>query len=135
MISDGLRRRRFAASSPIGERITLDRRPYTIVGVMPAGFEFPKRGPQFNSQPADAFMPLVFTPFERQARGMFYNHSVIGRLRDGVSLDQATRDTAALAARRPGELSGADQKRRLDASDCGDAVTGRDRRARCGGRS
>ena len=77
----------------------LDRRPYTIVGVMAPGFEFPKRGPQFNSQPADAFMPLVFNPFERQARGMFYNHSVIGRLKDGVTIDQATRDTAALASR------------------------------------
>ena len=78
IISDGLRRRRFAASSPIGERITLDRRPYTIVGVMPEGFEFPKRGPQFNGQPADVYVPLVFNPYERQARGMFYNHSVIG---------------------------------------------------------
>ncbi len=99
IISEGLRRRRYAASSPVGERITLDRRPYTIVGVMPAGFEFPKRGPQFNSQPADVYLPLVFNPFERQARGMFYNHSVIGRLKDGVSPEQATRDTAALAPR------------------------------------
>jgi predicted permease len=99
VISDGLRRRRFAASSPVGERITLDRRPYTIVGVMPAGFEFPKRGPQFNSEPADVYLPLVFNPFERQARAMFYNHSVIGRLRDGVTPEQATRDTAALSSR------------------------------------
>ena len=99
IISDTLKRRRYAASSAIGERITLDRRPYTIVGVMPAGFEFPKRGPQFNGQPADVYLPLVFNPFERQARGMFYNHSVIGRLKDGVTIDQATRDTAALAAR------------------------------------
>ena len=126
VITDGLRRRRYAASSPIGERITLDRRPYTIVGVMPAGFEFPKRGPQFNSVPADAFMPLVFNPFERQARGMFYNHSVIGRLRDGVSLDQATSDTAALAAARPRELSATDQKR-LQAADCRVVVPRRDR--------
>ena len=99
VITDTLRRRRYAASSPIGERIMIDRRPYTIVGVMPAGFEFPKRGPQFNSQPADVYLPLVFNPFERQARGMFYNHSVIGRLKDGVSIDQAKRDTAALASR------------------------------------
>jgi predicted permease len=99
IISDTLKRRRYAASSAIGERITLDRQPYTIVGVMPAGFEFPKRGPQFNGQPADVYLPLVFNPFERQARGMFYNHSVIGRLKDGVSIDQASRDTAALAAR------------------------------------
>jgi len=99
VITESLRRRRFAASSPVGERITLDRRPYTIVGVMPAGFEFPKRGPQFNGTPADIYLPLVFNPFERQARGMFYNHSVIGRLKDGVTMEQATRDTAALAAR------------------------------------
>jgi predicted permease len=99
VISETLRRRRYAASSPIGERIVLDRRPYTIVGVMPAGFEFPKRGPQFNGQPAAVYLPLVFNPFERQARGMFFNHSVIGRLKDGVTLEQASRDTAALAVR------------------------------------
>ncbi len=97
VITESLRRRRFAASSPVGERILLDRRPYTIVGVMPAGFEFPKRGPQFNGTPAEVYLPLVFNPFERQARGMFYNHSVIGRLKDGVTMEQATRDTAALA--------------------------------------
>jgi putative ABC transport system permease protein len=99
VISDGLRRRRFAGSSPIGERIILDRRPFTIVGVMPPGFEFPKRGPQFNGAPADVYVPLAFNPFERRARGMFYNHSVIGRLRDGVTAGQGARDTAALAPR------------------------------------
>jgi predicted permease len=99
VISDSLRRRRFAASNPVGERITLDRRPFTIVGVMPAGFEFPKRGPQFNGTPAEVYLPLVFNPFERQARSMFYNHSVIGRLKEGMSAEQATRDVAALAPR------------------------------------
>jgi putative ABC transport system permease protein len=99
IISEGLRRRRYAASSPIGERILLDRRPYLIVGVMPAGFEFPKRGIQFNGTPADVYMPLWFNPFERQARGMSYNTSVIGRLKDGVTIEQAARDTAALAQR------------------------------------
>ena len=99
VITDALRRRRYPASSPLGERIVLDRRPHTIVGVMPAGFEFPKRGPQFNGEPADVYVPLVFNPFERQARGMFFNHSVIGRVRDGFTLEQAARDTAALAPR------------------------------------
>jgi len=110
LISEALRRRRFLNSPPIGERITIDRRPYTIVGVMPSDFEFPKRGAQFNGQPADVYLPLVFNPFERQARGMMYNHSVIGRLKDGVSMDQATHDTAALASRvvanYPTELRG-----------------------------
>ena len=52
VIGDRLRRRRFAGASPIGARLMLDRRPYTIVGVLPAGFEFPPRGPTFNGQPA-----------------------------------------------------------------------------------
>jgi len=110
IITDTLRRRRFAASSPIGERITLDRRPYTIVGVMPAGFEFPKRGTPFNGQPADIYVPLVFNRFERQARGNGYRHSVIGRLKDGVTAQQAARDVLAVAPRiaqnYPSELRG-----------------------------
>jgi putative ABC transport system permease protein len=102
IISETLRRRRFAASSALGERIVLDRRPYTVIGVMPDGFVFPKRGPQFNGQPAQAFLPLVFNPFEKQARGMFYSHSVIGRLKEGVTVEQASRDTAALSSRVAG---------------------------------
>ena len=132
IISESLRRRRFAASSPIGERITLDRRPYTIVGVMPAGFEFPKRGPQFNSQPADVFVPLVFNPFERQARGMFYNHSVIGRLKDGVTMEQATRDIAALAPRvvenYPAQLRNAGWSLQIAATPLMDEIAGQVRR-------
>ena len=99
VITDALRRRRFAASSPIGERLLLDRQPFTIVGVMPAGFEFPKRGPDFNAEPADVYLPLVFNPYEKQARSSFYNHSVIGRLKDGITSEQAARDVAALAPR------------------------------------
>jgi hypothetical protein len=56
---------------------------------MPAGFQFPMPGGQFNARSADVFMPMGFTPFERQARAMMYNNSVIGRLEKGVTLDQA----------------------------------------------
>jgi predicted permease len=110
VIGDRLRRRRFGASSAVGERLTLDRQAYTIVGVMPPGFEFPPRGPTFNGQPADVYVPRVINPFERQARGMFYHHSVIGRLKDGMTPEQAVRDTAALGPRvkenYPSELGG-----------------------------
>ncbi len=132
IISESLRRRRYGQSSPIGERITLDRRPFTIVGVMPAGFEFPKRGPQFNGQPAEVFLPLVFNPFERQARGMFYTHSVIGRLKDGVTIEQATRDTAALAARivenYPAQLRNSGWSLQIAATPLMDEIAGQVRR-------
>jgi predicted permease len=99
VLSHGLWQRRFGARAVLGERLLLDRQPYTIVGVMPNTFQFPKRGAQFNGEPAELWTPLVFNPFERQARGMMYNHSVVGRLRDGVTLEQAAADTSALAAR------------------------------------
>jgi putative ABC transport system permease protein len=99
VISHGLWMRRFGGGDPLGAAIVLDRRPYTIVGVMPASFEFPKRGASSNAEPADVWLPLVFNPFERQARGMFYNQSVLGRLRDGVPPAQAARDLSALARR------------------------------------
>jgi putative ABC transport system permease protein len=99
VISHGVWMRRFGGRDMLGSSIVLDRTAYTIVGVMPQTFEFPRRGAASNAQPADVWLPLVFTPFERQARGMMYNHSVIARLRDGVTAAQATADTAALAGR------------------------------------
>jgi putative ABC transport system permease protein len=100
VIGHALWQRRYGGRADIvGERLTLDRQPYTVVGVMPRGFEFPKRGPYINGQPADLWVPLVFNPFERQARGMFFNHTVVARLRDGVTPEQAAADIAALAPR------------------------------------
>ena len=53
----------------IGRPLRLDRRPFTIVGIMPASFEFPRRGPVFNSTPADAWIPIAFTPEETVLAG------------------------------------------------------------------
>lgn len=53
----------------VGAVIHLDRRPFTIVGVMPAGFEFPKRGPQFNNTPADVWIPMAWSDEQKQMRG------------------------------------------------------------------
>ena len=99
IISHALWTRRFGGRSAIGSAIAIDRRPVTVVGVMPAGFEFPRRGASSNATPADAWMPLVFTPAERQARGQMYRHSVIGRLRDDTSPAQAVADVSAMARR------------------------------------
>lgn len=100
MISHGLSQRRFGdGDDAVGRSLLIDRRPHTIVGVMPAGFQFPLPGDQFNGRPADLFVPMAFTPFERQARTMMYNNSVIGRLKPGVSLDQARAELPLLVER------------------------------------
>ncbi|HYL74373.1 MAG TPA: ABC transporter permease, partial [Bryobacteraceae bacterium] len=52
LLSYALWQRRFAGSQEIlGKPITLDSRPYTVVGVLPPGFEL--------LQPADVFLPFV----------------------------------------------------------------------------
>ena len=73
VLSYGLWQRRYGGDpNVVGRTMTLDRRPYTIVGIMPASFQFPKRGPQINGEPAQIWTPLALSSFERsqQARGM-----------------------------------------------------------------
>lgn len=83
----------------VGATIRLDRRPYTVVGVMAAAFEFPRRGTVLNNKPAEVWVPMAFTDRQRQARGNEFNQNVIGRLKDGVSLAQARAELATLAER------------------------------------
>jgi len=70
--------------SIVGQTVTLDRRPYTVIGVMPAGFEFPRRGPQSNNKPASVWVPMAFSDDERRERGSQFNRGVIARLKRGV---------------------------------------------------
>jgi putative ABC transport system permease protein len=76
----------------IGGAIKLDGLPHTIVGVMPAGFEFP------TATRVEAWVPLAFDPKDlhgasRRARSLM----VIGRLRPQVPIAEAQSEIAALA--------------------------------------
>jgi len=51
----------------IGRTISLDRQPYTVVGVMGDRFQFPPRGNGRNFEPASIFLPIAFSAVERQA--------------------------------------------------------------------
>jgi putative ABC transport system permease protein len=85
--------------SIVGRTVTLDRRPYTVVGVMPAGFDFPLRGRGFNGAPAAAWMPMGFTDRQLQGRGNEFNHGVVGRLKAGTSIEQARAELEVLSKR------------------------------------
>jgi putative ABC transport system permease protein len=100
VLSYALWQRLFAGRpDAIGAVVRLDRRPFTVVGVMPASFEFPKRGPMFNGTPADLWTPLAWTDIEKQARASMFNNSVIARLKPGVSVEQASAEMRALGPR------------------------------------
>lgn len=75
----------------IGRKLLLDEQPYTVVGVMPEGFSFPSREAQL-------WVPLRFPPFGPAERTNYYLYGV-GRLRTGVTLEQARADLSVAAAK------------------------------------
>jgi putative ABC transport system permease protein len=93
VISERLWRRKFDRDPRVlGSKLLADGRAFTIVGIMPATFEFPLplfnvTGAQFGEQ-ADMWQPLGFTDQEMKRRGS-RSYGVIGRLAPGVSPAQA----------------------------------------------
>jgi predicted permease len=99
ILSNGLWQRRYASDPKIiGKTIYLDREAYQVVGVMPRDFVFPMHGPMTNDHPADLFVPLALTPDELQAWAKFYNFTVIGRLKPGISMENAAAEANIVVA-------------------------------------
>jgi putative ABC transport system permease protein len=92
IISDALWSRRFHRDPTlVGRPITLDGGQWTVVGILPASFHFPKgNGSPLLSfrQKADVFRPAAFKPDSIGWLGEF-NYVVIGRLRPGVPEQRA----------------------------------------------
>src|ERR1051325_9496905 len=93
VLTDRFWTRRFGSDpNVLGRKIQLDGKTVEIIGVMPPGFEYP-----ILWGPMDMWQPLTFTPEARNNRRN-NNLSVIGRLKPGVSLQQAQQSMATLAA-------------------------------------
>jgi putative ABC transport system permease protein len=93
VLGHGLWQRRFGGNPEIlGRTIDLEGKQTTVVGVMPKGFEFP-----IESERADLWVPLAGDE-EALPRGAHFIE-VVGRLKDGVTIDQAKGDLAAVAER------------------------------------
>lgn len=91
IITHRLWQRRFGGDPNIvNKNITLGGVSHTIVGVMPAGFDFPNV--------ADLYGPLAITTELAQNR-RFHAYYVIGRLKPDVSIQSAQADTNNLTAR------------------------------------
>ncbi len=76
----------------LGDRVLLDGRPSTIVGVLPASFRL--------FQPADVYIPLgPFIAAQPDDRGWHPGILPIARLADGVTLQQAQTEASAIAER------------------------------------
>jgi putative ABC transport system permease protein len=83
----------------VGRTITLDLKPYTVIGVAPAGFAFPVNEPNiqlWTTIAPDREAPPGDTPMTEQ-RGA-HMLTALGRLKRGVSIQQARADLNVIAA-------------------------------------
>lgn len=90
VLSHGYWQRRFAGRSNIvGQSITIENRPHLVIGVIAASF--PLSGSVFAGEPIDVYLPLTVDGDEDIGGFM----AVIGRLRPGVSVEQAQAELAS----------------------------------------
>ena len=103
VLTDRLWKRRFASHpNVLGRKILLDGRPYEIIGVLSPRFHSPKLNQLYAmtiaGEEPDLWKPFAAKPDELQPMGDF-NYACIGRLRSGISLNQALAELNAAQAR------------------------------------
>ncbi|HMY75104.1 MAG TPA: ABC transporter permease, partial [Blastocatellia bacterium] len=101
ILSHRLWQRQFSADpAVVGRSITLSGKPFNVVGVMPAGFQYP-----IEAQPTELWITSAIDgekadPKDQsndEQRGAHYLQ-VIGRLKPGVKLEQAQAELSVIAA-------------------------------------
>jgi predicted permease len=93
VLGEKLWRRRFGGDpAVVGRAVRIDDTPYTVLGVMPAAFDFPP------NEAADAWALFDPSPGARKNRGS-HMLGVAGRLRPGVPVERAQAELQQVAAR------------------------------------
>jgi putative ABC transport system permease protein len=104
ILSHNLWERRFGSDPDIlNKSLNLNGVNYKVVAVMPPNFNFPTKdvmtdGGEGLPRPVDLWVPLALGPNDWKARGSRYLFAV-GRLKPGVTLEQAQADLALTAQR------------------------------------
>jgi putative ABC transport system permease protein len=89
IISNGLWQRRFGSDPEmVGKAVMLNDRSFTVVGVMPAGFQFPRE--------TEIWVPIAFKTPQTSVR-RFHFLRPIGRLKPGVDIQQAQAEFTSIA--------------------------------------
>ncbi|HEY7543953.1 MAG TPA: ABC transporter permease, partial [Blastocatellia bacterium] len=94
LLSHGLWQRRFAGDRNIvGQSIKLGGESFTVVGVMPQAMPF------FDNTPeVELWTPMAFAPNDNMATRNNHFINLIGRLKEGVSREQAQADVSRIAS-------------------------------------
>jgi putative ABC transport system permease protein len=91
MIGHDVWQRRYGGDqAAVGREVRVNGQPATIIGVMPKGFTYPLV--------ADAWMPMAMAPGLRNMPWTGRGFGVVGRLRDGVTVEQVREEIDRLGA-------------------------------------
>ena len=95
VLGHALWQRRFGGDQAIlGQTVTLDGEAHTVIGIMPVGFRFPYSG--------ESWTPLAPSEDHLERANRFIAGAV-GRLADGVSLEQAEAELTMLSRQMAGQ--------------------------------
>ena len=93
IVSERLWRNRFSGDpNLIGRSITLNGEPHTVIGIMPAAMRFPSRL-------TDVWLPIGLSVAGFPPRGAHPGLTAVGKLKPGVTLEQANADMGTIARR------------------------------------
>lgn len=122
IISDRLWRHRFQADPhAIGQKLHFGNWAQTVVGVMPASFRFPDRNVDvWSPVPTDA-------PYAQSRESTWY--ITVGRLKAGVSVEQARADLSVVQARLATQFPATDAKIAVHVEPLKEATVGESRRS------
>jgi len=110
ILADSIWRRRFGGDpSIIGRKIILGGTPYTVVGVLPPNFEFPKQPSDMGKRlqgRMEMFRPLAYEPEETVPHVGDMNYATIARLRPRLSIERAGAELTAAEAAIDAQMGG-----------------------------
>lgn len=116
LLSHPLWQRMFGGDArALGQTINLDGKPHTVIGIMPTGFDYP--------QDTELWVPLALSAEELQDRASPILR-LVGRLRPGITIDDARATLAELAAQLQRDHPDTNTSRGLTAVSMRDALAG-----------
>jgi putative ABC transport system permease protein len=117
VLSEGLWRTRFGADPTLVDRvIRLDEQPFTVLGIVPTGFQI--------QEPTGLW--TVWTELPGMDARALHFMATVGRLKRGVTLDAARGDLAAVADRLAAEFPTTNKGRRVTIDPLRDGLIGRE---------
>ncbi len=106
VVSYGFWQRRFAGDAGLlGKTIQMNGRKYTVVGIMPRGFDYPV--------PMELWVPLGLSPAEKTDRAKL-SLGALGRLKPGINVAQARSAADSVSRRLQQEYPATNANRRTE---------------------